>query len=200
MKSIVGKVGPRVAQRQGIDTDIIRKAAIQLADEHGLEQVSLSNLAAKLGIKTPSLYNHIAGLPGLRKQLTLYGLQQLKERGMQAVLGKSGDEAVIAFCLDYVAFARLHPGLYEAVVLVNQQSDPEIDAASKELVTLLLRILDAYKLEEKDALHMIRAVRSMVHGFAALEAKGGFGLKLDRDESLLLMLQTYLAGLHSSVT
>jgi AcrR family transcriptional regulator len=189
-----------VAPRQGIDPNIIIQAAIQLADEHGLEQISLAMLAAKLGIKTPSLYNHIAGLPGLRKQLTLYGIQQLKERGMQAVLGKSGDEAVIAFCLDYVAFARLHPGLYEAVVLVNQQSDPEISAASKELVTNLLRILDAYKLEEKDALHRIRAIRSMVHGFATLEANGGFALKLDRDESLLLMLQTYLAGLRSAGT
>jgi AcrR family transcriptional regulator len=189
-----------VAQRQGIDPDIIIQAAIQLADEHGLEQVSLAMLATKLGIKTPSLYNHIAGLPGLRKQLTLYGIQQLKESGMQAVLGKSGDEAVIAFCLDYVAFARLHPGLYEAVVLVNHQSDLEIDAASKELVTLLLRILDAYKLEEKDALHRIRAIRSMVHGFATLEANGGFALKLDRDESLLLMLKTYLSGLRSSGT
>jgi AcrR family transcriptional regulator len=189
-----------VAQRQGIGPDMIIQAAIQLADEHGLEQISLASLAAKLGIKTPSLYNHIAGLPGLRKQLTLYGIQQLKESGMQAVLGKSGDEAVIAFCLDYVAFVRLHPGLYEAVVLVNHQSDPEIDAASNELVTLLLRILDAYKLEEKDALHRIRAIRSMVHGFATLEAKGGFALKLDRDESLLLMLKTYLAGLRSSGT
>jgi AcrR family transcriptional regulator len=189
-----------VAPRQGIDPNIIIQAAIKLADEHGLEQISLAMLAAKLGIKTPSLYNHIAGLPGLRKHLTLYGIQQLKERGMQAVLGKSGDEAVIAFCLDYVAFARLHPGLYEAVVLVNQQSDPEISAASKELVTNLLRILDAYKLEEKDALHMIRAIRSMVHGFATLEANGGFALKLDRDESLLLMLQTYLAGLRSAGT
>jgi AcrR family transcriptional regulator len=189
-----------VAQRQGIDPDIIIQAAIQLADEYGLEQVSLASLAAKLGIKTPSLYNHIAGLPGLRRQLTLYGMQQLKESGMQAVLGKSGDEAVIAFCLDYVAFARLHPGLYEAVVLANHQSDPEIDAASKELVTLLLRILDAYKLEEKDALHRIRAIRSMVHGFASLEAKGGFALQLDRDESLLLMLKTYLAGLRSAGT
>jgi AcrR family transcriptional regulator len=184
-----------VGSRHGIDADIILQTAIQLADTEGLEQVTLAALAAKLNIKTPSLYNHIAGLPGLRKQLTLYGLQQLKENIMQAVLGKSGDGAVIAGCIAYVSFVRRHPGLYEATGIVTDRTDPEIQKANGDLLTLLLRILDAYKLEEKEALHVVRAVRSMAHGFATLETKGGFAMELDWDESLHLMIHTYLAGM-----
>jgi AcrR family transcriptional regulator len=184
-----------VAIRQGIDANVILQAAAQLADRDGIEQVTLAALAAQLNIKTPSLYNHIAGLPGLRKQLTLHGLQLLKESIMHATLGKSGDDAIFAAGIAYVSFARRHPGLYEATTVAPDKTDSDIQSAADDFVRMLLRILDAYKLDEKEALHTVRAIRSMVHGFATLEARGGFAMQLDRDESLHHLLNTYLSGM-----
>jgi hypothetical protein len=37
--------------------------------------------------------------------------------------------------------------------------------------------------EGDDAVHAIRALRSAVHGFAAIEAAGGFALDVDPDAS-----------------
>jgi hypothetical protein len=55
--------------------------------------------------------------------------------------------------------------------------------------------LEVFQLDRDDALHTIRGFRSIVHGFATLELKNGFGLALDRDESLRRLLNTFLAGL-----
>ena len=48
--------------------------ALRLVDEHGPDALSMSRVAAELGVKGPSLYNHISGkselVEGLRELLT----------------------------------------------------------------------------------------------------------------------------------
>ena len=67
--------------RAGLNLQSIVKAATVLADEHGLHEVTLTVLAKKLGIRSPSLYNHVNGLPGLRREMALTGLdQRLKQQ------------------------------------------------------------------------------------------------------------------------
>ena len=48
---------------------------------------------------------------------------------------------------------------------------------------MLTAALAGLGLEGDDAVHAIRALRSAVHGFAAIEAAGGFALAVDRDAS-----------------
>lgn len=59
-------------------------------------------------------------------------------------------------------------------------------------------MLELYGLDEAAAIHAVRGLRSIVHGFATLELAGGFGLPLDCDESFLRLLRAYVAGLHSA--
>ncbi|WP_347439457.1 TetR-like C-terminal domain-containing protein [Fodinisporobacter ferrooxydans] len=40
-------------------------------------------------------------------------------------------------------------------------------------------------------------MRSMLHGFASLEQRGGFNLRLDVDRSLHLLIDAFLAGIHT---
>ncbi|WP_019423279.1 TetR/AcrR family transcriptional regulator [Paenibacillus sp. OSY-SE] len=185
--------------RKSLDKATILQAAIELADDMGLEQVTLSSLAQRLGIKSPSLYNHIDGMPGLRRELALHGLQLLCDAMTKAAVGKAGEKALLSIGIAYVAFVREHPGLYEATQPAPDQMDEELVAASYRSVQLLLDVLDEYQLERDDALHMVRGLRSMLHGFASLELRGGFGLKLDTDESLMRMLRTYLSGMELQV-
>lgn len=180
--------------RRSLDKAVILQAAIELADDMGLEQVTLSSLAQRLGIKSPSLYNHIDGMQGLRRELALHGLQLLCDAMTRASVGKAGEKALFSIGIAYVAFVREHPGLYEATQPAPDQVDEELMAESHRIVQLLLDVLDEYQLERGDALHIVRGLRSMLHGFASLELRGGFGLKLDTDESLARMLRTYLSG------
>jgi AcrR family transcriptional regulator len=183
------KVGPSLDQ-----TTVIATAA-DLADAQGLEGLTLAALAARLGIQTPSLYNYVSGLAGLRRDLALVGLRELLARLQRAAVGKAGGEALAAFAHAYRAFAHAHPGLYAATLRAPQKDDAAWTAASDDLVGLVLAVLAGYGLEGEDALHATRGLRSLLHGFVALEAVGGFGLPLDLDESYDRLVRLFGAGL-----
>ena len=58
-----------------------------------------------------------------------------------------------------------------------------------------LAVVASLGLEGEDAVHAVRAFRSMVHGFATLEVAGGFGMPQDIDESFHRLVETLVAGL-----
>lgn len=187
-----------MARRPGpsLDRAAVVRAAAALADESGLEGVTLGSVAARLGVQPPSLYNHVAGLNGLRRALALWGLRELSRRLERAAVGKAGDDALVAVAHAYRGFAHERPGVYAATLRAPESGDAEWAALGAELVGIVLAVLAGYGVEGDDALHATRGLRSLLHGFVALEAGGGFGLPLDRDESFERLLQGFIAGLH----
>jgi hypothetical protein len=95
----------------------------------------------------------------------------------------------------YVNFARNHPGIYEATLLAPDPEDEEVQEAGAKIVNLSIRVLQVYQLEGERALHTVRGLRSILHGFSALEQKGGFKMNLDLDESLTIIIQGFLKGM-----
>ncbi|WHY87286.1 WHG domain-containing protein [Neobacillus novalis] len=178
----------------GLDLTTILETAGVLADQQGIQEITLANLAKKLGIRPPSLYNHFDGLPGLRKKLAIYGIDMLYSRMADAAIGVSGTEAVLAVSQAYVNLAREHPGVYEATLLAPDPEDVDVQQAGEKIVELSVRILQAYHLEGASALHAVRGLRSILHGFSALEQRGGFKMALDLDESLMIIIKAFLAG------
>lgn len=176
------------------------QAAAAMADANGLTAVTLSNLAATLGVKTPSLYNHIEGQAALRRELSLLGIRELERRLGKAAVGKSGDDAVWAIANAYRDYVREHPGVYEATVRAPSPGDAELVGAAREVVDIVVAVLASYGLAKEDAIHAARALRSMVHGFASLEAAGGFGILLDIDASFRFTVQAFVDGLSSHKT
>ncbi|MFN3334254.1 MAG: TetR/AcrR family transcriptional regulator, partial [Caldilinea sp.] len=71
-------------------------AAAALINRDGVAALSLKRLAEELSVQTPSLYNHIDGLPGLERELALLGVRRLGDAITDAVIGKSGPAAVTA--------------------------------------------------------------------------------------------------------
>ncbi|MEH7305549.1 TetR/AcrR family transcriptional regulator [Neobacillus drentensis] len=179
----------------GLEISFIIEAAGELADQQGVQEVTLANLAKKLGIRPPSLYNHFDGLTGLRKKLAIYGLDRLYEVMADAAIGVSGTEAILAVSQAYVDFARKHPGIYEATLLAPNPEDVDVQQAGAKIVDLSVRILQAYQLEGDRALHSVRGLRSILHGFSALEQKGGFKMSVDLNESLMIIIKAFLAGI-----
>lgn len=184
-----------MASRVPLDREAVVRAAAQLADGAGGKEISLAELATYLGIRTPSLYNHIAGQDGLRRDLTLLGLHELMLVLGRAVMGKAGDDALLALARAYRAFAREHPGLYARTLHAPDPSDPQLVAASDEIITILLAVLAAYDLHGDAAVHVIRGLRSLLHGFVSLELSGGFGLPLDLDTSFEYLVHVFIDGL-----
>lgn len=186
-------MSPRIGK---VTIESILQAAEEIADAYGINEVTLASLAKKLEIRTPSLYNHVDGLPELQKRLAIYGMEQLHSALTQATIGVAGDAAVRALGEAYITFARKHPGLYEATFISHNLNDMEVEKAGAKIVDLSVRVLRTYGLDDETALHSTRGLRSIFHGFASLEQKGGFGLPLDVDMSFELLIDTYLVGLN----
>ncbi len=186
-----------MARRVGVTREQLISVAGQLADENGLEQLTLSQVAERLGIRIPSVYNHVNGLPGLQRELAILGGRQFMERIQRAAVGKSADEAMIAIAQAFRRYAREHPGLYAASVRAPAADDPEAQRYGREVVDVVLAVLEPYHLNETDAIHAVRGLRSIVHGFVMLEQAGGFGMPVDREGSFLFLVKAYLAGLHA---
>ncbi len=184
-----------MARSVGISREQVITVAAELADRHGLEQLALAHVAAQLGVRLPSLYNHVAGLPGLRHELAIHGLQELLSRVSRAALGKAGDEAVIALGLAVRQFVVERPGLYAATVQAPAPDDEALQALSQQILEVIFVVLAPYKLDDQTRIHAARGLRSLAHGFATLEQAAGFAIPIDQTESFCWLLQVFLRGL-----
>jgi AcrR family transcriptional regulator len=179
----------------GLEINAILDVAGQIADVQGMQEVTLANLAKQLGIRPPSLYNHFDGLGGLRKKMAIYGLNRLYEELAPVSIGVTGDEAVLAISKAYVNFARRHPGVYEATLMAPDMGDEGIQQAGAKVVELTVNVLQYYDLKDDRALHAVRGLRSILHGFSSLEQRGGFKMELDLNESLELIIKAFIHGM-----
>jgi AcrR family transcriptional regulator len=181
--------------RRGLTGPSVIAAAGDLADREGLDAVTVARLASRLGVRAPSLYNHVAGLAGLRAGIAAAALGDLHAELQSAVAGRSGEEAVLAVAGAYRSFARAHTGRYQALQQAPPAGAPELMALASAVVELLARVLEPWRLSDAGTIHAIRALRSAMHGFVDLERMGGFGIDLSLDESYQLMVRGLIAGL-----
>ncbi len=79
-----------MATQVGLDHDAVVEAAGALVDESGVEALTLAGLAARLGIRSQSLYAHVDGLDGLLRDLALDSVRQLGDELRSSVIGRSG--------------------------------------------------------------------------------------------------------------
>jgi AcrR family transcriptional regulator len=168
--------------------------AARLADG-GLEEVTFARLAERLGVRAPSLYNHVKGRAALLELLTIRGLGELAEAIAAAAAGRSGEQALRATGHAYRRYAREHPGTYEATLAPGSDPREPVRVAAERLVEMLGAILRGWEFEGGQAIDAIRVIRSALHGFVTLERAGGFAMARDTDASFERLLDTLVAGL-----
>jgi AcrR family transcriptional regulator len=188
--------------RAGLSRTAVVKAAGKLADEGGFENLSLADLAEHLGIRKPSLYNHVAGIGDLKRELALTGLRELGRSLSRAAAGKAGEDGLVALAEAYRDFVKRRPGLYGATVRSYRLSAPDnadLASAEEEAMEPVLAVLASCGIRDgEEAIHAARGIRSVAHGFATLEEAGGFGMLVDQDESFRRLVRAYASGLLSA--
>jgi AcrR family transcriptional regulator len=186
-----------VPPRAGLSTEHVVDAAAELADRDGLEALTLAGVAECLGVKPPSLYNHVAGASGLHHELQLRGFTMLRDRLRRVTVGKAGDDAVIALTHEVRAFAGERPGLYAATVPSGEDAQPRVRAVRDEALEVVLAVIAGYGIADDQLIHAARFLRSVVHGFIDLEASGGFGIPIDLDASYAALVAHTAASLRT---
>lgn len=160
--------------KKGLSRESIVDTAARLAELHGLESVTLRELADALGVKTASLYNHLQGLPELNARLAERALDRLIAALMEAMRGKEGADALRALAFAYRAFAHEHPELYKAMLWLPQFEETRLIALKNQFMMLFREVLTPYNLSYDEQTHLSRTIRSALHGYVSLEAAGFF--------------------------
>lgn len=182
--------------RRRLNRERVIAAAAELADAAGdVSAVALVDVARALGVKSPSLYNHVSGLDDLRAGMAVHALEALVADLRQASFGKVGRDALVALATAYRRFALAHPGTYPLVVRAPDPAETRLTALSQELVQYLQLILASMGVQGDRAIHAIRGLRALLHGFVLLETAEGFKLPYDRDDSFEQLVATFLDGL-----
>jgi AcrR family transcriptional regulator len=171
------------------------KRATVLVNQRGLEDLSMSELAQALNVRTPTLYSHVSGIDDLKRLLALHGLAELDRAMARATIGISGPDAVGAMLNAYREFVEKNPGLYAATVPTPPRSDREWSAAVDRLMDTLLASLRYYDLHGPEKVHALRGLRSLVHGFVSLESSGALKHPVNRNDSFAWLVESFLAAL-----
>jgi len=184
--------------RVRLDKNAVVRAAVDLVNAEGIAALTLSRLAEELGIQTPSLYNHVNGLPGLQRELAVLNARLLADRLGEAAIGKSGTELFMAVAQAFRDYVKEYPGLYMSTLRSSGKQtiqDKDLMHEEQRALKIGMTAMASLGLQEEDAIHALRAFRSTVHGFATLEVAGGFGLPQDCDESFRRLVDALATGL-----
>ncbi len=184
--------------RVRLDKNAVVRAAVDLVNAEGIAALTLSRLAEELGIQTPSLYNHVNGLPGLQRELAVLNARLLADRLGEAAIGKSGTELFMAVAQAFRDYVKEYPGLYMSTLRSSGKQtiqDKDLMHEEQRALKIGMTVMASLGLQEEDAIHALRAFRSTVHGFATLEVAGGFGLPQDCDESFRRLVDALATGL-----
>ncbi|MFJ2701611.1 TetR/AcrR family transcriptional regulator [Streptomyces sp. NPDC087428] len=160
-------------------------AGAALADEVGPGNLTMGALAQRLGVRTPSLYKHVSGQEDLNRRIAVLALSQAADAVGGAIQGYAGRDALAAAAHAFRAYVVEHPGRYAATIGVEASGpDDPLAGAGQRLLDAFSAILRGYGITGPDTDHALRMLRSLCHGFATLEAGGGFRWSTDIDESL----------------
>lgn len=186
-----------MSTKRGLDTQAILNAAAELAEEKGLENVSLLQVAEKLGVKSPSLYNHLSGLQELSTGIAKLAIARLESAIRNAAVGRSKGEALIAIALAYRKFAKENPELYKAILRFPDYSDSSIQEAGHAVVRILYQVMEPYHYSKEETIHFVRGFRSALHGFVSLEEAGFFqGAEANEDTSFERLVSRLISTLN----
>ena len=181
--------------RQRVNLSDVTMTALVLVDRQSFDSLSLSAVAAELGIRPSALYTYFDSLDDLRYAIAVQATVNLTDDLRDAVVGQSGDAAVLALARTYRQFAVLHPGQYASTLLPPTQPGDDLARAAERLTDVFARVIANYGHDGDGAIHAARAARSAIHGFVALEVCQGFHHGTDRDESFDHLVTAVLSGL-----
>ncbi|MBE8517391.1 TetR/AcrR family transcriptional regulator [Amycolatopsis sp. H6(2020)] len=175
--------------RAGLTPAMVTEAGAAVADEVGFAQLSMGLVAERLGVKTPSLYKHVTSQADLVHRIAVLAATELADCIRDAIQGRSGTQALTAGAQAMRTFVKKHPGRYAAgnAARPTGPDDPLVAALGRVLASWAA-MLHGYHIDPGEEIHALRMLRTVLHGFATLEAANGFQINADVEDSFTWMI------------
>ncbi|WP_165069844.1 TetR/AcrR family transcriptional regulator [Marisediminicola senii] len=183
--------------RAGLSAGAVIERGAQLLDESPADALNLSTVAESFGVRTPSLYKHIDGMPGLQRGIRILAKASLGSAVAQSAVGRSRGDAITAMAMAYRRWALQHPGQYPLTTSAPLPGDTEEIEVSTAFLDVIFSVLAGYELEGDNAVDATRFFRSTLHGFVALETEGSFAMPVDLERSYARLVRSIVTALES---
>jgi len=108
-----------MTQRSKTDRGAILRAAVEILAQNGLQGVSIRSVAGGLGVAPNALYHYFTNREHLEAAIASEVAAMLHARLIKACADKQPDEAIRSMVQAYLAFARDHRFLYEAILVAR---------------------------------------------------------------------------------
>jgi AcrR family transcriptional regulator len=181
--------------------DAIVAAAGVILEEDGLDAITMVTVAARVGVRPPSLYKHVRDRSALIEALVAGAAEELRGAMAAAAAGVDASprddpdaERVVALADAFRAFARRSP---RRAALLFADLGPATGALveiSAQSVEPLLAASTALAGPER-SLDVARVLTAFVHGFTSMEGASAFRLGGDVDAAFRLGVETLARGL-----
>lgn len=181
--------------KRRLSKDVVLDEATQVVDVDGRDELSLGRVAENLGVKSSALYNHVNGIDGLWQELAVRSTENLASTLRNAIVARSGAEALEALARTYRGFALDHPGQYALTILPSGDRIDSLAKAQSQIVELFVLTMHSSGLDDEEAVHAARIARSTIHGYVSLESIDALTRPLDRDRSFDRMIAMLVAQL-----
>jgi AcrR family transcriptional regulator len=105
-------------------------AARRLLEEQGPDALSMRNVAAEIGIRAPSLYEHVADKRALEGAIIAAGLSE-QGAALTEALG-STEDPLVGMTSAWRGWAQAHPHVYRLIYVRDlDRSDPAVAIAER---------------------------------------------------------------------
>jgi len=157
-----------------LSRDVIINAALTFLDREGWDALTINALAAQLGTKGPSLYNHVTSLDDLRRSVRKRVVGDIINMLGTVGQGRTRDDAVLVMAGAYRSYAHHHPGRYSAFTRMPLAGgdDPEFTTVARAAADPILAVLASYGMDGEDAFYAALEFWAALHGFVLLEMTG----------------------------
>ena len=175
----------------------VLSAAEAIVDRDGPDALTMSALAHVLGLRTPSLYNHVASLDALRGEIQNRAMADLGSRFRHTAMGKVGVPGLRALARTLREFAVVYPGRYNLAMRAPYDKEA-FNAASADATAALGAIISSFGINTL-APEAQLAVFAALHGFIALENSGLIDDSFDVERIFELVLDMVVDQVNSLV-
>jgi AcrR family transcriptional regulator len=173
---------PRQIDRAGI-----LQVSLEVADERGIDGLTMQAVADRLEVTPMALYRHVTNKADLLDGV----VEQLLEE-ITSPERTDGDDQLVAMGQAVRALARRHPTVFP-LLLQRPASTP----AAQRVRDRVYEVLRASGIAEKDVARVERLISTMILGFAASEVSGRFAAHSRRvlDADFAALVEIIRAGL-----
>jgi AcrR family transcriptional regulator len=180
-----------------ITKEAVIHAASEIADADGLNKVTLKVVAEKLGIRTPSLYNHIESLDDLLREVAHNGMKAMNNQMINVAIGNSGDTAIKSVGVVYFNYIINHPGIYETIQWATWHGNEETAEIFENYKMLLVKLILSCNLKTQETDEILSLVMSVLHGYCSLQLGKALKEPEKAIKGLTDSMDIVLSGIHA---